>query len=278
MCNESKLSVLEALGLRCGGPIFVVVLVVAICSVTFIFVYPTATEGFPGASLALQVLQVVFSCGMLVFLVLTNAVDPGTVTKDHAPAEIEMRDLVAPEERRRNFKQSIDNPGGFSTDYRWCDTCQLWKPPRASHCSICRRCYERFDHHCPWVGTCVARCNHRFFCAFLFCIGIAGTCVPASMFLSLAVLLASKGSPTGGWTDGMMITGLVGICAACCFAPCIIQGISQGVMLCVNLTTKEAVQGDMCELMPSDLEEAKLRCAAGRREVCLAPCKIKGLI
>jgi hypothetical protein len=36
-----------------------------------------------------------------------------------------------------------------------CRTCNMMKPDRCHHCSICQKCVLKFDHHCPWINNCV---------------------------------------------------------------------------------------------------------------------------
>lgn len=51
--------------------------------------------------------------------------------------------------------------------YRWCSTCEVWKPDRCHHCSSCKRCFLRMDHHCPWFACCIGFRNHKFFIQLL---------------------------------------------------------------------------------------------------------------
>ncbi|XP_041476969.1 palmitoyltransferase ZDHHC16-like [Lytechinus variegatus] len=49
-----------------------------------------------------------------------------------------------------------------------CKKCIGPKPLRTHHCSVCRTCILKMDHHCPWINNCVGHFNHRYF--MLFCI------------------------------------------------------------------------------------------------------------
>ena len=48
-----------------------------------------------------------------------------------------------------------------------CADCQVVRTDRSRHCSICNKCVERFDHHCPWINNCVGVDNHGVFMLFL---------------------------------------------------------------------------------------------------------------
>ena len=61
-------------------------------------------------------------------------------------------------------------PIGGPLGYRYCSTCNIFRPPRSKHCNSCNVCVSLFDHHCPWTGNCIGERNHRAFFGFLCCI------------------------------------------------------------------------------------------------------------
>ncbi|GAA6034779.1 hypothetical protein JCM8097_001165 [Rhodosporidiobolus ruineniae] len=69
---------------------------------------------------------------------------------------------------------------------RFCRKCNVYKPDRAHHCSSCRRCVLKMDHHCPWLGGgCVGWANYKFFLLFLLYTGVFGLFVGATLFHEL---------------------------------------------------------------------------------------------
>lgn len=52
-------------------------------------------------------------------------------------------------------------------ELRFCSYCNSFKPPRAHHCSQCKRCIIRMDHHCPWTNNCIGYRNMKYFILFL---------------------------------------------------------------------------------------------------------------
>jgi palmitoyltransferase ZDHHC9/14/18 len=81
---------------------------------------------------------------------------------------------------RRTWTRIVN---GHEVTTKYCPTCHLYRPPRCSHCAVCDGCIEKFDHHCPWVGTCIGRRNYQPYLAFIC--GASLTCIA---FISISVV------------------------------------------------------------------------------------------
>ncbi|CAM9470893.1 unnamed protein product [Phaeothamnion confervicola] len=75
-----------------------------------------------------------------------------------------------------------------------------FKPPRAHHCSICRRCIVKMDHHCPWVNNCVGLKNHKLF--ILFIGYTCALCAYALVLLTVHVVTSTATDATAAGNSG----------------------------------------------------------------------------
>ncbi|OIW03217.1 hypothetical protein TanjilG_13011 [Lupinus angustifolius] len=107
-----------------------------------------------------------------IFLFMTSGRDPGIVPRNsHPPESEEALDVNTPSmEWVNNKTPNLKLPrmkdvivNGHTVKVKFCDTCLLYRPPRASHCSICNNCVHKFDHHCPWVGQCIGATTYENF-------------------------------------------------------------------------------------------------------------------
>lgn len=73
----------------------------------------------------------------MVFLARCALVDPGIIPPNTAADDSNIR-------FRPRIQEIVVN--GMPTQLKYCDTCNIYRPPRAVHCSICNQCMDTFDH------------------------------------------------------------------------------------------------------------------------------------
>lgn len=124
---------------------------------------------------------------------------------------------------------------------KYCYTCKIFRPPRASHCSICDNCVDRFDHHCPWVGNCVGKRNYRYF--YMFTLSLSLLTIYIFTFDIVHVVMRSVDNGflnTLKETPGTVLEVLV-----CFFTLWSVVGLTgfHTYLISLNQTTNEDIKG-----------------------------------
>ncbi|RLN47297.1 hypothetical protein BBJ28_00019818 [Nothophytophthora sp. Chile5] len=134
-------------------------------ALSLIFAVPCLPPQNPSYTTRYQAMGLVFLAYTCVLYVYVCVKDPGYVPRSTRPA----------------YELLADESNAIP-----CPTCVTRKPLRSKHCSACRRCVHRFDHHCPWINNCVGLGNHRSFLFFL--VTLSSFCLVIGA-LSLNILL-----------------------------------------------------------------------------------------
>jgi len=89
----------------------------------------------------------------------------------HARAMLSDPGIVPYPESRIDFSD-LHSDGCSDDGWSVCGRCEMYRPPRAHHCRVCRRCVRRMDHHCPWINNCVGEWNQKYFLQFLLYVAV----------------------------------------------------------------------------------------------------------
>nr|CAG4637624.1 EOG090X01OT [Chydorus sphaericus] len=173
-CCEGRIMMARQIGI-----FFVTVgLIFATSCIFFIFDCPYLSVNITPA---IPIIGALLFCFVLATLFRTSFSDPGVIpraTQDEA-ADIEKQIEVPNSPNSPTYRPPPRTKEvvvcGQVVKLKYCFTCKIFRPPRASHCSICDNCVEGFDHHCPWIGNCVGRRNYRYFYSFI--VSLAFLCV-----------------------------------------------------------------------------------------------------
>ncbi|GAV66979.1 zf-DHHC domain-containing protein [Cephalotus follicularis] len=114
----------------------------------------------PNHSTLIISLLLILKLIVLMNLIVISAIDPGIIPRNDG-ASIEE---VGTSNGNKRKRVSVN---GVELKLKYCRICRIFRPPRSCHCAVCDNCVEKFDHHCPWIGQCIALRNYRFYMAFV---------------------------------------------------------------------------------------------------------------
>uniref|UniRef100_A0A7S0FUU4 Palmitoyltransferase n=1 Tax=Pyrodinium bahamense TaxID=73915 RepID=A0A7S0FUU4_9DINO len=185
----------------------------------------------------------------LVLLLVTAFSDPGIMPRQRDYSEqYDDRTKAFRNKQPPRYYEVLMRGHPFKLKY--CTTCNIYRPPRCTHCSVCENCIERFDHHCPWIGNCIGKRNYWLFYSFISCTGFMNFSVLVSSVAQILIVFME-------FMDGEMGAGsalvktlaqeplIAAVIVYCLTIVWFTVGlcIYHNYLVCTNQTTYEQIKG-----------------------------------
>lgn len=188
--------------------------------------------------------------GSLGFLLATAFSDPGIMPRQ--------KDFTEHYDARTKTFRTKQPPRyydlilrGHPFKLKYCTTCNIYRPPRCTHCSVCENCIERFDHHCPWIGNCIGKRNYWLFYSFVSFTGTLNSFVLATSIAQITVLCRDYQDLDGRTSGDALVLAMreQPLSAALVVYSAAIVWFTVGLcmyhnyLICTNQTTYEQIKG-----------------------------------
>jgi len=145
---------------------------------------------------------------------------------------------------------------------RYCYTCMIARPERSKHCSDCNACCQKYDHHCPWTGTCIGLRNYTYFVRFVS--SLFGLILWILVW-TISNLLGLLG--TGANSPGILFLGaFLAVCIICVGG----LGCYHFRLISQDRTTAESRRG-VYRREGFESEEKEGKCVDNCAKLCLSP-------
>jgi len=207
-------------------------------------------ERYSGAFVAFGLL---LQCSSVTLLFATAFSDPGIMPRQQDYGE--KWDASTQQHRTKQPPRYYDMLlRGHPFKMKYCITCNIYRPPRCTHCSVCENCIERFDHHCPWIGNCIGKRNYWLFYCFVTTTGLLNTWTLVTALAQILLVYrdfkeimdfgggkafaeAIKSEPVSAALV-IYCTGTVWFTVGLC--------VYHNYLICTNQTTYEQIKGMYC--------------------------------
>eukprot|EP01116_Phalansterium_solitarium_P006812 TRINITY_DN19205_c0_g1_i1.p1 TRINITY_DN19205_c0_g1~~TRINITY_DN19205_c0_g1_i1.p1 ORF type:complete len:330 (-),score=58.46 TRINITY_DN19205_c0_g1_i1:467-1456(-) len=199
-------------------------------------VIPDLLQRYPWAPAVLAVNVYLFLL-CAISMMIAAFKDPGIIPRGPKPS-IDEDPMVFARTYPETKEVVVD---GVRLIVKFCNTCRIYRPPRATHCGICENCVDKFDHHCPYLGNCVGRRNYSYFLVFIYTVFINAAYIAAFSALELTTTTIERDSLADGiaHAPGSLACGLYAVAALLAIS---VLAFMHCYLIATNTTTNESIK------------------------------------